>query len=207
LSFDAILFDFDGVLVDSEPLHYQCWCDILIRYGFRLGWDDYEKNCIGVSDKAMIRALCRIAGRDELFDSIWSDYPLKKAMFRDRIANDVPMPEETRELLLSLRGYRLAVVSSSGRQEIEPALESAGVRGAFETVVTGEDVAELKPSPEPYLTAAARLAARRPLVVEDSHAGIAAGMAAGFEVVRIPAPAETAGLVKAMLSRRRTEEV
>lgn len=201
MSFDAILFDFDGVLVDSEPLHYDCWRDVLIPYDFYLSWEDYEKNCIGVSDKAMIQSLCRIAGRDELFDPVWADYPRKKAMFRERIAQSVPMPEATRDLLLSLEGYRLAVVSSSGRLEIEPALEAVGVRHTFETIVTGEDVTRLKPAPEPYLTAAARLGVSRPLVVEDSEAGIAAGLAAGFEVVRIPSAANTANLVRSMLDR------
>ncbi len=201
MSFDAILFDFDGVLVDSEPLHYDCWRDVLIPYGFHLSWEDYEKNCIGISDKAMIQSMCRIAGRDELFDPVWADYPRKKAMFRERIAKSVPMPESTRELLLSLEGYRLAVVSSSGRLEIEPTLEAVGVRHTFETIVTGEDVVRLKPSPEPYLTAAARLGCARPLVVEDSEAGIAAGLAAGFEVVRIPSAANTANLVRSMLDR------
>lgn len=201
MSFDAILFDFDGVLVDSEPLHYDCWRDVLIPYGFHLSWEDYEKNCIGVSDKAMIQALCRLAGRDELFEPVWADYPRKKAMFRERIAGNVPMPQATRELILSLDRYRLAVVSSSGRLEIEPVLETVGIRHAFETIVTGEDVTRLKPAPEPYLTAAARLGCTRPLVVEDSEAGVAAGLAAGFEVVRIPSAADTANLVRSMLDR------
>lgn len=199
MSFDAILFDFDGVLVDSEPLHYDCWRDILIPYGFRLTWEEYERNCIGISDKAMIRSLCRIAGRDELFEPVWNDYPRKKAMFRERIAQSVPMPESTREMLLSLEGYRLAVVSSSGRLEIEPVLEAAGVRPVFETIVTGEDVTRLKPEPEPYLKAAAQLGAARPLVVEDSEAGVAAGHAAGFAVIRIPSAHQTAALVRERL--------
>lgn len=200
--FEAIFFDFDGVLVDSEPVHFSVWNEVLAPFGFTLTWDEYAAHCIGVADREMIHALCRIAGKPELFDGIWAEYPRKKAMFRDRIRQSVPMPAHTRQMLLEgLGGYALAVVSSSGRLEVETALETAGVRGAFQTVVTGEDVKKLKPSPEPYLTAASRLGVERALVVEDSDAGIASGTAAGFEVLRIPHAERTAGLVLGRLGR------
>lgn len=201
MSFEAILFDFDGVLVDSEPVHYDCWCEIIAPHGLTLKWEDYAANCIGVSDKAMIETLCRVTGRPELFDAVWADYPAKKALFRRRAVEKVPMPESTREIFVRLDGYRLAVVSSSGRAEIEPVLEAAGVRRHFEILVTGEDVRALKPSPEPYQTAAARLGIKGPaLVVEDSPAGIASGRAAGFEVLEIP----HAGQMAELLARRLT---
>lgn len=199
MSFEAILFDFDGVLVDSEPVHYDCWCEIIAPHGLTLSWENYSANCIGVSDKAMIETLCRVTGRPDLFDAVWADYPAKKALFRRRAVEKVPMPEPTRELFARLEGYRLAVVSSSGRAEIEPVLEAAGVRRHFETLVTGDDVRALKPSPEPYQTAAARLGITgRALVVEDSPAGIASGRAAGYEVLEIP----EAGRMAELLARR-----
>ena len=197
--FEAILFDFDGVLVDSEPLHYECWCEIIAPHGLVLTWENYAANCIGVSDRAMIETLCRVTGRPESFDAIWAQYPAKKTLFRRRAVENVPMPHSTRELLASLDGYRLAVVSSSGRAEIEPVLEAAGVRRHFQTIVTGEDVRELKPSPEPYRTAAARLGITRALVVEDSPSGIASGRAAGFEVLEIVEAEQMAGLLRARL--------
>ncbi len=197
--FEAILFDFDGVLVDSEPVHYECWSEVVKPYGLSLTWDDYVRNCVGVADKAMIQALCDIFHRGDLFDEIWAKYGWKKAMFRERMIQNVPMPESTKEMLRSLEGYRLAVVSSSGRQEIEPALEAAGVRPLFETIVSGEEVAKLKPDPEPYKTAANRLGVTRALVVEDSEAGIASGTAAGFEVLRVPSAESTAELLRKRL--------
>jgi beta-phosphoglucomutase len=201
-SFEAILFDFDGVLVDSEPLHYECWCEIIAPHGLVLTWENYAANCIGVSDRAMIETLCRVTGRPGHFEAIWAEYPAKKALFRRRAVEKVPMPPPTREVLGALDGYRLAVVSSSGRAEIEPVLEAAGVRRHFETIVTGEDVRELKPSPEPYRTAADRLGITRALVIEDSPAGIASGRAAGFEVLEIARAEEMAGLLRTRLSRR-----
>ena len=55
--FEAILFDFDGVLVDSEPLHYECWCEIIAPHGLVLTWENYAANCIGVSDRSRSRGL------------------------------------------------------------------------------------------------------------------------------------------------------
>ncbi len=91
-------------------------------------------------------------------------------------------------------------MSSSGRTEIEPVLEAAGVRQHFEMLVTGEDVRQLKPSPEPYQTAATRLGISRALVVEDSPAGIASGRAAGFEVLEIADAADMAAMLRMRLS-------
>jgi HAD superfamily hydrolase (TIGR01509 family) len=81
--------------------------------------------------------------------------------------------------------YKLAVVSSSGRTEVEPPLVRAGIRDHFEVLVCGKEAKQLKPEPDPYLLAAELLKVRRPLVVEDSDAGEASGRAAGFEVLRV----------------------
>lgn len=198
--YDAILFDFDGVLVDSEPLHHECWSEVLARFGLGLAWEDYAANCIGVSDRKMIQALCDIHRRQDLFEPIWNLYPYKKQLFRDRVKDRALMPEATREMIVELAVLPLAVVSSSGRAEVEPPLESAGVRDYFRVTVFGEDVKNLKPDPEPYLLAAGKLGVRRPLVVEDSASGIAAGRAAGFDVVAIAGAGRTAELVRRALA-------
>ena len=198
--YDAVLFDFDGVLVDSEPLHHECWTEVLGRFGLGLTWEDYAANCIGVSDRNMIQALCNIHQRQDLFDPIWDLYPFKKQIFRERVKDRVMMPEATRELIAELAVLPLAVVSSSGRAEVEPPLEYAGVRQYFRVTVFGEDVKKLKPDPEPYLLAAEQLGVSQPLVVEDSEAGIAAGRAAGFDVVRITGAEQTAELVRKALA-------
>jgi beta-phosphoglucomutase len=199
--YQAILFDFDGVLVDSEPVHFECWNLVLEPFGFQMSWDEYARNCIGVSDRAMIRALCRLAERDDWFDAIWAEYPRKKAILRERLAASVPMAGDLCELLRELAGFvPLGVVSSSGRLEVEPVLEAAGVRSAFSTVVTGEDVSRLKPDPEPYATAAQRLGVQYALVVEDSEAGQASGRAAGFDVLAVPSADCTARLVREKIS-------
>ncbi len=198
--FDALLFDFDGVLADTEPLHFACWNEVLLPFGIQVSWDFYQKECIGVTDRLMIERLT--AGRTPPvpFEEIYSQYPRKKEMFRARIAEDPPFPTENIQLVMELSSYlHLAVVSSSGRSEIEPALEAAGIRPHFESLVCGREVPNLKPAPDPYLRAAELLGAERPLVVEDSEAGVASGRAAGFEVLRVSSPQAMAREVRARL--------
>jgi beta-phosphoglucomutase len=75
------------------------------------------------------------------------------------------------------------------------------LRGYFETLVCGRDVLNQKPAPDPYLLAAERLASRRPLVVEDSEAGVESARAAGFDVIRVNAPSEVSEAVWARLGK------
>lgn len=197
---DALFFDFDGVLVDSEPVHYQCWREIVRPLSIDLTWDYYRRACIGVTDRAMLEALVRAAQAPVTLDQLWPHYPRKKALFRERMLRRVPIPDDVKALLAELyRHYRLALVTSSGRAEVEPLLEAAGVRGFFHTLVFGEDVARHKPAPDPYLLAARRLSVQRPLVFEDSAAGLESARAAGFQVIQVSKPGELASLVRRQL--------
>ena len=198
--FEAILFDFDGVLADSEPVHFACWKEVLAPLGIEVEWDHYAAACIGVADLAMVDALRRRAGSPVSLEAVWAQYPRKKELFRARVAAFPIIPAATAELVRSLDGYRLAVVSSSARGEVEPLIASAGLRHCFDAIVCGEDVARLKPAPDPYVEAARRLDVTRALVVEDSDAGEASGLAAGFEVLRIREAARTADIVRRRLA-------
>jgi beta-phosphoglucomutase len=188
--YDAILFDFDGVLADTEPLHFRCWSDILARYGIDLDWNTYADTCIGISDRLMLTRFCGRTSPPVEVETLLDEYPGKRERFRELILQELPFFTGCREFLDSLNDYKLAVVSSSGRLEIEPALDRAGLLDCFETLVFGGDVRQLKPAPEPYLLAAARLNAQRPLVVEDSEAGVESARAAGFDVIRVKSPDE-----------------
>lgn len=196
--YQAILFDFDGVIVDSEPVHYACWCEVLKPYGFDLDWDTYARNCIGVSDRKMLEQFAADAGLD--LDMLLAEYPRKKELFRSRIENADVLHPDTLDLLRSLDGYRLAVVSSSARTEVEPSLVRYGIRDRFEALVCGWEAARLKPAPDPYLKAAELLGGvNRALVVEDSEAGEQSGRAAGFDVLRVASASEVAGRLRNLL--------
>ncbi len=198
--FEAILFDFDGVLLDSERVHFACWAEVLKPLGLALDWQTYSRECIGISDREMLEMLARRSNPPQDVASLLARYPAKRDCFRNRMLRQELVTSDTASLIRALRpDYKLAVVSSSARCEVEPILELGGVRCLFDTVVCAEDVERPKPAPEPYLLAARRLGVRTALVVEDSDAGLESGKAAGFDVLRIPEPARTRELVERKL--------
>ena len=198
--YDAVLFDFDGVLIDSEPVHWACWAEVLAPLGVELDWATYQRNCIGVADRKMIEFLASRSQPPVPAERLWAEYPLKKRKFLDRVLAEPPFPSATVALLAELNSsYKLAVVSSSGSAEIEPLLRAAGLRHFFQATVYGDDVRQHKPDPEPYLLAAARLGVVRPLVVEDSIPGVESARAAGFEVLRVESADSVAAAVRAAL--------
>ncbi len=236
MPYDAILFDFDGVLADTEPLHCACWDEVLRPFGLSLSWDTFERQFIGVSDHELIEVFARqlAAARDfasidaisdaspatialgsasqlgagnspaprnpeqkaapagfnpeeiQAFAEIWNTYPRKKDLFRQRVVASPPILPETVDLIRSLRPkYKLAVVSSSARVEIQPPLELTEIRDCFQELVCGREAGRMKPAPDPYLKAAQLLSAKQALAVEDSEAGVASARAAGLDVVQV----------------------
>ncbi len=201
--FEAILFDFDGVICDTEPVHWACWAGVLAPLGVTLEWEYYRDLCIGIDDREMLRMMAAKSDPPRDWESLWAQYPAKRDLFRARMMDSPPFPPGLGEFLAGLRGaYKTAVVTSSGRAEIEPLLESGGLTRYFDTLVCAGDTPRHKPAPDPYLLAAGRLEARTALVVEDSDAGIASGRAAGFEVLAVKSPADVPELVARRLSRR-----
>jgi len=201
-SWDALLFDFDGVLADTEPVHYDCWREILEPYGIQLNWDFYAKECVGVSDRRMIERLSAERTPPIPFDELWQESHRKQLMFRSRLQSQPPFLSSTLELIRDLSAdYKLAVVSSSGRMEVEDPIVRAGIRPCFQAFVCGREVANLKPAPDPYLRGAELLGATKPLVVEDSDAGVASARAAGFDVLRVSSADSVAAEVRAKLGR------
>jgi HAD superfamily hydrolase (TIGR01509 family) len=199
---DAILFDFDGVLTDTEPVHCACWAEVLAPFGVTLTWECYRDHYVGVDDREVMRELAADAHPPLDWQVLFAQYPAKKLLFRERTLAAPPFDAGLDGFLAELhRDYKLAVVTSSSRLEIEALLVAGGLRKHFDTVVTAEDVTRHKPDPEPYLEAARRLGATSALVVEDSVNGQAAGRAAGFEVLPVTRPQDVPALVRARLCR------
>ena len=201
-AFDAILFDFDGVLIDSEPLHCACWAEVLAPWGVRLEWEEYRSRYLGMDDREMIPRIAAAMEPPLDWQILWAEYPNKRDCLRKRLEQP-PFLDELAGLLENLRReYKLAVVSTSARVEAEPPLEAGNLRRYFEAVVTGENTERHKPAPDPYLLAARLIGAIEPLVVEDSQPGIASGLAAGFAVLAVASAAAMPGLLRARLAQQ-----
>jgi HAD superfamily hydrolase (TIGR01509 family) len=197
--YQAILFDFDGVLVDSEPIHHRCWQEVLAPYGIELPWQLYADNCIGIVDRAMLSFLCNLATPPLEIETLQPEYPRKKELFRSRMTA-IGIAEDVKALLTELRpNYKLAVVSSSNIREIQPVLDASGLSDMFDTIVHGGNIPRHKPFPDPYLRALERLNTTSALAIEDSKAGIASARAAGLPVLEIPAATDLCRLLRAAL--------
>ena len=198
--YEAILFDFDGVIVDSEPIHFACWREVLLPLGIDFNWDYYHDRFIGVSDRHMAEELSKMVSPPVPVEEIFGRYGDKTDLFRARMREQLPFAPGIVEFLTSMRHAAIGVVTSSRRSEVEPVLEAGGLMSSLSVTIFAEDVIRHKPDPEPYRTAAEKLGVRRPLVVEDSQAGEMSGRAAGFDVLRIPYPEQTVTLVRQKLS-------
>jgi HAD superfamily hydrolase (TIGR01509 family) len=182
---EAVLFDFDGVLVDSEPVHFLCWRELVAPFGILIDWQTYSDTYIGVPTRQMLSHFCDRAANGTTLEQLLELLPRK------------------RQMLASLSHLRLGVVTSSNRLEVEPVLAAAGLRESFDVLVCGGDVRSQKPSAEPYLKAAELLGVSAALVVEDSDAGVESARAAGFEVIRVGNPGEVWPALQARVSNFR----
>jgi beta-phosphoglucomutase len=200
LSHKTILFDFDGVLAETEPHHYAAWNEALAPVGIQVDWEEYRREWIGVADSVMLESLGRRAQPPRLLSELKLLHPEKRRILQRRIARVELICPELKGLLARLDGYRLGVVTSSGRSEIEPILAREGVLGYFGACIYGDEVLRLKPDPEPYRTALERLGVRSALVVEDSAAGAASAEGAGCEVLQVGSAEEVVPRLKARLA-------
>jgi beta-phosphoglucomutase len=189
----AIIFDFDGVIADSEPLHLAAFQQALEPEGIILTTEAYYADYLGYDDYDAIVAALREAGRPPTEENVQALMAAKAehflALVRDGVRILPGVPAFVRD---SAARAPLAVASGALRREIELILAYAGLRKAFEAIVSAEDVSEGKPAPESFLTALERLKERVPdlqpgecLVIEDSRAGVEAARRAGMRCLAV----------------------
>lgn len=188
----AIIFDFDGVLADTEPVHFRMFRQILFKEGIELILEDYEQRYIGLTDEACFRAVMRAGGRSVTADAVKRLASRKTTLMQEALSREaVVIPGVEDFLLAASRSYRLAIASGALRREIEVVLERAGLLSLFEHISSAEDVPQGKPQPDLYLHALDRLNAVEPLLaseclaIEDSGFGIAAAQGAGLRCLAV----------------------
>ncbi len=183
-NFEAYIFDCDGTLADTMPLHYRAWCAALAKYScefpeplfYQLG---------GVPTVRIIEILNERYGLSMPPEQAARE---KEALFMELLPEVQPV-EMVVEIVRQVHGkLPLAVASGGHREVVQSTLRAIGILDRFETVVGVEDYANGKPAPDPYLEAARRLkvAPERCLVFEDTETGIASATAAGMQSVLVP---------------------
>jgi HAD superfamily hydrolase (TIGR01509 family) len=185
MTYKAVLFDMDGVIVDSEPLHVATFQAVLKRYGHDLTDDQYKQHFAGKTDEA---------GFKQYFDYINETVELpvimdEKARAYMELAADqmVPYPGVVDCIRELARHAPLALVTGSLRAEAEITLRTFGIADCFQIVIAAEDIERSKPDPGGYLKAAAALRVKPAdcVIIEDAPSGVAAAKAAGIRCVAV----------------------
>jgi len=191
----AIIFDFDGVIADTEPLHFQGLRLTLAEIGITLTEPDYYEHYLGFDDRGCIVEALRV-NRIPTTEPTVQDLMRKKAeAYLASIRDHLVIFPGVREFVeAAASAYPIAIASGALRPEIELILEQAGIRKAFLHITSAEDVTRSKPDPEPFLHALAGLNNQQIdspltpdacLVIEDSLPGIRAAKAAGMKVLAV----------------------
>ena len=184
---EALLFDMDGLLLDTERVGCEVFLELTAPFGIALDRAEaFYRSLVGTSNAHSRNSLAAfISGVDA--DAMMQDW---RAGVDARMAAAVPLRPTVRETLMALagQGHRMAVVTSTVKDRALEHLDAAGLLPHFATVVGGDEVAANKPDPAPYLEAAGRLGVdpRRSAAFEDSDHGVASAVAAGCIVTQIP---------------------
>jgi beta-phosphoglucomutase len=193
---EAVLFDFDGILVDSEPMHHRAFTGVLDPLGMGFSWKEYVETYMGFDDRDAFREAFRAKGVDLDDANLAKLVAAKSEAFLRGLRDGVTAYPGAVPLIESLRaaGLPLALCSGALRADIDPILARLGVARCFDAIVSADDVRRSKPDPESYALAFARLSERhatmltvpgKSVAVEDTPAGIRSAKGAGLRVLAV----------------------
>ena len=195
----AILFDFNGVLVDDEPLHLELFQKVLAEEGIDLSSEQYYAEYLGFDDQACFETVLTRHGVEATSANVSRLIARKAAYYHGRVRESgFPFFPGAAELVADVvgEGLILGVVSGALRDEVEGGLTQLGVRSHFKCLVTADDVERSKPDPEGYSKGLGLLNSTPPLpsrlihphevlAIEDSPAGLQAAAAAGLATLGV----------------------
>lgn len=206
----GVVFDFDGVLADTELLHLRAYQQVLDRRGWTLDRTAYFERYLGYNDEEMLRLFAddhRLDLDDAALRGLIEE---KTTAYQSVIASGTVLYPGAAACVrrLALR-FPLAIASGSLRDEILTILHGEGLSSVFSTVVSANDVARSKPAPDPYLKAAAGLGLdpRHCVAIEDSHWGLTSARTAGMRTIALTTSSPAARLVEANVMLERVDQV
>ena len=184
----AVLFDMDGTVFDTEVIYRRCWFRAAEDVGFDEDMDLFFERGGGLNLTDMADLFHRVYGDSVPFEILWARW---LACIDDEMACDVlPFKAGAPEILFALKeqGIKIALVTSSGHKTVARYLQMSRLESVFDVIMTGDRVTHGKPHPEIFLSAAEKLgiAPEHCVVIEDSPNGIKAGHAAGMYTVMVP---------------------
>jgi beta-phosphoglucomutase len=192
----AIIFDFNGIIVDDEPIHLKMFQRVLREEGISLTRKDYYERYLGMDDRSCFKAAYAEQGRGLDESTLAQLIRRKAACYQQALREGVAVFPGVKNLIAPLAAsYPLAIASGALRNEIEEILRSIGLRNYFQVIVSAEDVVEGKPEPEIFLKALGLLnelklssgviRAAECLVIEDSKEGILGAHRAGMKCLAV----------------------
>lgn len=192
----AVVFDCDGVLVDTEPLHYRAFQEVLVPLGLGFDYEHYLKHYIGFDDRDAFVEAFRERNRPVDLETLGGLIAAKGNALLGILTAGVPSFPGVRPLVqdLASAGIPLAVASGALRKEVELFLRTLAIEKAFSVIVAADEITRSKPDPETYLVAlehlrrehpSSRLEACRCIAIEDTPAGIQSAKEAGLFVVGV----------------------
>ncbi len=190
---EGVLFDFNGVLVDDEHLHFEGFNAVLAPLGIALSMREYEDVYLGFDDRGVFETALRAHQRAADGDTVRALIDAKAKVYAARAATELKVFDNAAALLREAAARApVVIVSGALRAEIEGALAVMGARDCVRAIVAAEDVSACKPDPEGYVAGLALLRAwagrvepARCVVIEDSTAGVQAARAAGLTVLAV----------------------
>jgi beta-phosphoglucomutase-like phosphatase (HAD superfamily) len=192
LILQAIFFDFDGVIADSEPLHLRAYQSVLGAENIELGRDEYYASYLGYDDAGLFEALAKDRGLEAGADRIdgWID---KKSRIVESLlrSDDVLFPGASACVRMCAAAVPLAIASGALEPEIRLVLDHSGLTTCFRAIASASDGVRGKPAPDLYMLAIAKLGngepidPRRCVAIEDSRWGLEAARRAGLHTVAV----------------------
>ena len=188
----TIIFDFDGIIVDSEPIIMKLTREMAAREGLAISEEDYYQNYLALDDRGIVEHIFSSHGRPVDHARVEELINWKSKVYGTIIENGLPtLPGAVDFVRKAAERYPLAIASGSARSEIEHLLDTLGLRDLFRTITSADDCARSKPDPEVYVKAVASmntiaefqaspLLASECLAIEDAPGGIDAAHGAGI---------------------------